>query len=105
VRAPENIADALANLCMLFAATVGEDDIKLFRYHVQNESDWKGQIVEIKVSDKIDFHWTHANLDLGRERGYVATDQALKTYKPGGESLKAKMDKKGKDAKSARKAK
>ena len=105
VRPPENIADALANLCMLFAATVGEDDIKLFRYHVQNDSDWEGQIVEIKVSDKIDFHWTHANLDLGRERGYVATDRALKTYKPGGESLKAKMDKKGKDAKSARKAK
>jgi len=82
VRPPLNIADALANLCMLFAATVGEDDIKLFRYHVQEENKWKGQIVEIKVSDKIDFHWTHANLDHGRAAGYRATDDALKGYKP-----------------------
>ena len=41
VKPPQNIADALANLCMLFAATVGEDDIKLFRYHVQEENKWQ----------------------------------------------------------------
>lgn len=81
VRAPHNIADALGNLCMLFAATVGEDDIKLFRYHVK-ERGWKGQIVEIRVSDRIDFEWSHSNLDHGREYGYRATDNALKTYQP-----------------------
>jgi predicted acylesterase/phospholipase RssA len=30
---PRNLHDSLANLCELFAATVGEDDVKLFKYH------------------------------------------------------------------------
>ncbi len=81
VRAPRNIGDALGNLCMLFAASLGEDDIKLFRYHVK-EGSWKGQIVEIQVSDRIDFEWSHSNLDRGREYGYRATDNALKGYQP-----------------------
>ena len=82
VRAPQNIADALANLCMLFAATVGEDDIKLFRYHVKEDNKWHGKIVEMKVSPKIDFNWTHGNLDLGRDAGYEAADEVLKSYAP-----------------------
>jgi predicted acylesterase/phospholipase RssA len=82
VRAPRNIADALANLCMLFAATVGEDDVKLFQYHVKEDNKWHGQIVEIKVSDRINFEWSHANLDNGRDAGYRATDDILKGYKP-----------------------
>jgi predicted acylesterase/phospholipase RssA len=81
VRAPQNIADALANLCMLFAATVGEDDIKLFRFHVEKEKKWFGKIIEMKVSSKIDFHWTHDNLDRGCKAGYEAADEALKGYK------------------------
>ena len=45
---------ALANLCQLFAATVGEDDVKLFKYHVQYDKPerkkrWKGTVVEIYV--------------------------------------------------------
>lgn len=90
VRAPRNITDALDNLCMLFAATVGEDDIKLFRYHVKEESSWHGQIIEIRVSDRINFDWTHSNLDNGRRYGYNATDKALRSYKPnkGNEGLR-----------------
>lgn len=82
VQPPKNIADALGNLCMLFAATVGEDDIKLFRYHVQEEGKWHGKIVEIKVNDNVNFEWTRSNLDNGRKYGYAATDNALKEYKP-----------------------
>jgi predicted acylesterase/phospholipase RssA len=37
IRKPENLHDALANLCQLFAASVGEDDVKLFKYHVGYE--------------------------------------------------------------------
>ena len=33
--APKNMLDSTANLCELFAATVGEDDVKLFKYHVK----------------------------------------------------------------------
>ncbi len=82
VRPPRNIADALGNLCMLFAATVGEDDVKLFRYHVKEENKWHGQIIEIAVSDGITFEWTHGNLDRGRAAGYEATDKALTGYRP-----------------------
>jgi predicted acylesterase/phospholipase RssA len=82
VKPPRNIADALANLCMLFAATVGEDDIKLFRYHVKEENKWHGQIVEIHVNDSVNFHWTRSNLRHGRHAGYQAADKALKGYKP-----------------------
>jgi predicted acylesterase/phospholipase RssA len=35
IRKPENLHDALANLCQLFAASVGEDDVRLFKYHVR----------------------------------------------------------------------
>jgi predicted acylesterase/phospholipase RssA len=38
IRKPENLHDALANLCQLFAASVGEDDVKLFKYHVQYDN-------------------------------------------------------------------
>jgi predicted acylesterase/phospholipase RssA len=81
VRPPRNIAEALGNLCMLFAATVGDDDVKLFRYHVQEEKKWLGRIVEIEVSNKVSFEWTHSNLDDGRDYGYAAADKALKDYR------------------------
>jgi predicted acylesterase/phospholipase RssA len=82
VRPPKNIADALGNLCMLFAATVGEDDIKLFRYHVKEEGKWHGDIIEIEVSNEVNFEWSHSNLDLGRRQGYAATEKALQSYRP-----------------------
>ncbi|HMF20777.1 MAG TPA: patatin-like phospholipase family protein [Pseudolabrys sp.] len=82
VKSPRTIADALANLCMLFAATVGEDDIKLFKYHVKEENKWHGQIVEIEVSESVNFHWTRSNLDDGRRYGREAANRALGRYQP-----------------------
>ena len=49
IRKPENLDDGLANLCQLFAATVGEDDVKLFKYHVRSE---KNQELEDAQSSK-----------------------------------------------------
>ncbi len=83
VRAPRNLTEGLGNLCMLFAATVGDDDIKLFRYHVLEEGTWRGKIVEIRVDPSVNFEWSHANLDRGREAGYRATDEALAKYARG----------------------
>ncbi|WP_244443069.1 patatin-like phospholipase family protein [Bradyrhizobium sp. Ai1a-2] len=86
VRKPENLHDALANLCQLFAATVGEDDVKLFKYHVRydkpkSEKDrWEGTIVEIRVPGHISFKWNHSNLDMGRKLGKAAAEQAIKAY-------------------------
>jgi predicted acylesterase/phospholipase RssA len=91
IRKPENLHDALANLCQLFAATVGEDDVKLFKFHVRenNASEspelkklkFTGIIVEIEVSDQINFHWSHKNLKDGRKYGAESADNAYKLYK------------------------
>jgi predicted acylesterase/phospholipase RssA len=83
IRKPENLHDALANLCQLFAATVGEDDVKLFKYHVRSEKDKnrKRTIVEIRVPGHINFKWNHSNLENGRELGRAAGKQAIKAYK------------------------
>jgi predicted acylesterase/phospholipase RssA len=87
IRKPENLYDSMANLCELFAATVGEDDVKLFKYHVQENNKnpkhrlkWTGIIVEIKVDSQINFQWSHSNLEHGRERGKIAADAAYRLY-------------------------
>ena len=80
VRKPKNLHDALGNLCQLFAATVGEDDVRLFKYHVRTKKNWTGTIVEIRVSENINFEWSHSNLDRGRAGGYQAADEAVRAY-------------------------
>jgi predicted acylesterase/phospholipase RssA len=85
VRKPENLHDALANLCQLFAATVGKDDVRLFKYQVRYDKPksgdpWKGTIVEIHVPGHINFKWNHSNLDNGRKLGRVAAEQAIEAY-------------------------
>ena len=89
IRKPNNLHDALANLCQLFAATVGEDDVKLFKYHVQydalpNGKKWTGTVVEIHVPRHIDFKWNHSNLEAGREHGKKAALEAIKAYEKEG---------------------
>jgi predicted acylesterase/phospholipase RssA len=103
IHKPENLHDALANLCQLFAATVGEDDVKLFKYHVkennQNPSKdpklenlrFKGTIIEIDVSDQINFHWSHKNLADGRKHGARAAADAVKLYNWCKENIPEKM--------------
>jgi predicted acylesterase/phospholipase RssA len=83
IRKPENLHDALANLCQLFAATVGEDDVKLFKYHVRSEKDKHRDltVVEIRVPGHINFNWNHSNLENGRELGKAAGKQAIEAYK------------------------
>jgi len=80
VRKPENLHDNLANLCQLFAATVGEDDVKLFKYHVMKHNKWRGTIVEIHVDNGVNFRWSHSNLDTGIQRGYTAAEHAYQKY-------------------------
>ena len=80
IRKPENLHDALANLCQLFAATVGEDDVKLFKYHLKEENNWKGTVVEIHVPAHINFKWNHSNLEKGRKLGRAAAEKAIAAY-------------------------
>jgi predicted acylesterase/phospholipase RssA len=89
IRKPENLHDSLANLCQLFAATVGEDDVKLFKYHVRENNRlkkrddllWEGTIVEIQVDDHVDFQWSQSNLNKGRANGKLRAEDAVKLYR------------------------
>jgi predicted acylesterase/phospholipase RssA len=95
IQKPQNLHDALANLCQLFAATVGEDDVKLFKYHVQypeaGETPWKGTVVEIQVPSHIDFKWNHSNLDKGQRLGRGAAEKAIEAYRAAGDNGTGKV--------------
>jgi predicted acylesterase/phospholipase RssA len=94
IRKPDNLHDALANLCQLFAATVGEDDVRLFKYHVKCDEPrkWTGTVVEIHVPAHINFKWNHSNLDHGRALGRAAAEEAIAAYRDAGEKT-AKQNK------------
>jgi predicted acylesterase/phospholipase RssA len=85
IRAPKNIYDALGNLCMLFAATVGDDDVKLFKYHARLDRDppWAGQIIEIDYGAGANFDWNYANFDRAFKAGRDAAEQTYIKYKKG----------------------
>ena len=93
IRKPENLHDALANLCQLFAATVGEDDVKLFKYHLKEENNWKGTVVEIQVPAHVNFKWNHSNLDQGRKLGRAAAEKAIAAYEAAGTTTTADNEK------------
>jgi predicted acylesterase/phospholipase RssA len=83
IRAPRDLTDGLGNLCMLFAATVGEDDVKLFKHHLERRKKNKERLprlVELSVSPAINYDWNHSNLDRGIQAGYEAAEEALQQY-------------------------
>jgi predicted acylesterase/phospholipase RssA len=80
---PRNLHDSLANLCELFCATVGEDDIEIFKYRLQleNKARWeKIKIVEIPVDSTINFEWSHSNLEHGIKAGEDAAERTYQAY-------------------------
>ena len=80
---PRNLHDALANLCELFCATVGEDNIEIFKCRLQHEDPerWKKiKIIEIPVDCTINFEWSHSNLEHGIKAGEAAAKRAYDYY-------------------------
>jgi predicted acylesterase/phospholipase RssA len=71
VRPPKTLHQSLENAYMLFAASLGQANVELFRYHAR-ELGWRGRIIELPVSPKVNFDWNHGNLDLGVSEGYAA---------------------------------
>ncbi|MBI3446098.1 MAG: patatin-like phospholipase family protein [Magnetospirillum sp.] len=82
IRRPHNLYDALNNLVMLFAATTSEDDVKLFKYHLQ-EIGSKVKVVEIPVAHHINYDWSWSNLDRSIRDGRIAADAVIKAYRAG----------------------
>ncbi|MGF1474386.1 MAG: patatin-like phospholipase family protein [Geminicoccaceae bacterium] len=79
VRIPENLYQGLGNLAMLFAANLGKDDVDMFRHHAA-QRDWRGRIMELRVSSAVNFDWSHSNLDTGLKAGYTAADDLVRQY-------------------------
>ena len=94
VREPMDLHDSLGNLCQLFAATVGDDDVKLFKYHLQcdevnpldeegvhqGDRPWRGIVVEIPVSAQVSFRWSRGNLEAGCAHGKEETSKICNSY-------------------------
>ena len=70
---------------MLFAATVGDDDIKLFKYHARLDRDppGDGQLIEIDYRAGANFNWNYSNFDSAFEAGRKAAEEAYIKYKRG----------------------
>jgi hypothetical protein len=94
IKQPKTITDALGNLCMLFAATVAEDDLKLFKYHARLnykqikglDRPWRGKIIEMNYAadpelfEQTNFGWSHRNFDACIKAGEYAARAAVESY-------------------------
>jgi hypothetical protein len=83
VKSPRSIAGAMANLPMQFAAEVGENDVKLFRQHLLNQSHMRPRVVEIPIDPQthVTFEWKHSNLMQGFREGREAVKRLLNSDK------------------------
>ena len=79
VKKPENLTDGLSNLCMLFAASLGLENVEMFVDKVRH-SDRNIKIVRLQVSSDVDFEWNHRNLQIGIHQGYKAASDAIRQY-------------------------
>lgn len=79
VRSAKGLHGSLSNLPMQFAAEVGENDVKLFRQHLLNQTRMKPRLVEIPIADntKVNFDWSHCNLQQGYDEGEWAAEGLL----------------------------
>lgn len=81
IHRPENLTDALNNLVQLFAATVSEDDVKLFKFHLAELEGPKPKVYEIEVeidAERGAFDWSWGNLDRSMPRGECGAENAIR---------------------------
>lgn len=88
VKKPENLTDGLSNLCMLFAASLGLENVEVFEDKVRH-SDRNIKIVRLHVSSDVDFEWNHRNLQVGIHQGHKSASEAIRKYKAGENVVKS----------------
>jgi predicted acylesterase/phospholipase RssA len=76
IRLPRNLVEASANLCQMFAAEVGANDVKLFKYHLR-KGPRKVKVIEIPRAPTISYEWSHSNFDESIRLGYAAVRKVL----------------------------
>ncbi|MEM9781308.1 MAG: patatin-like phospholipase family protein [Pseudomonadota bacterium] len=79
VRRPQNMKDGLANLCMLFAGSLGKDNVLMFEDRLQREK-LGVKVFVVPVAHDITFDWNVSNLMKGCEQGYANTMACIENY-------------------------
>lgn len=83
-----NLAEALNNLVMLFAATTSTDDVKLFKFHLEKrnaEHNKKIALIEFPVDHRCDFDWSHSNLATSIKASYDSAHKRIHHYLQAGQ--------------------
>ena len=81
-----NLVEALNNLVMLFASTTSEDDIRLFKFHLEKinadraEASRKIDLIEFPVDFHTNYEWTHSNLHASTRTSQATARQTIETY-------------------------
>jgi predicted acylesterase/phospholipase RssA len=85
-----NLVEALNNLVMLFASTTSEDDVKLFKFHLEKtnaERAAKGQksieLIEFPVDHHTSYEWTHSNLRASAKASRATATRTIENYLSG----------------------
>jgi predicted acylesterase/phospholipase RssA len=88
-----NLVEALNNLVMLFASTTSEDDVKLFKFHLDDlnakrAEEAKGSdgephcidLIEFPVDYHTSYEWTHTNLKESARASCVTAKTTIEAY-------------------------
>ena len=82
-----NLVEALNNLVMLFASTTSEDDVKLFKFHLEKinadraaEASRKIDLIEFPVDFHTNYEWTHSNLHASTKTSRATALRTIETY-------------------------
>lgn len=82
-----NLVEALNNLVMLFASTTSEDDVKLFKFHLEKinadrtaEGSKKIDLIEFPVDFHTTYEWTHSNLHASMKTSQATARRTIETY-------------------------
>ncbi len=78
---------------MLFASTTSEDDVKLFKFHLERRNELiathaanKGlkprliDLFEFQVDYQTDYEWTHSNLHKSARKSYHSAKDTIHHY-------------------------
>jgi predicted acylesterase/phospholipase RssA len=91
-----NMVEALNNLVMLFASTTSEDDVKLFKFHLEKlnaerateaaRGNPNAKLIEL-IEFPVDFHtsyeWTHSNLWESTRSARASATKTIRDYLAG----------------------
>jgi predicted acylesterase/phospholipase RssA len=93
IRPHNNLAEALNNLVMLFASTTSEDDVKLFKFHLEKLNEGRAkdaakknrkqrliELFEFPVDHHTSFEWTHTNLSNSARASHASARRTLHEY-------------------------